>query len=648
MGRYSLGIDVGTTYTAAAVQRDARPEMMPLGSTNVIVPTVVVLREDGEVLVGEVAERRAVAEPARVAREFKRRMGDSTPIVVGGTPYGAEALVAQVLRAVVKEATAREGSAPDHVVLTHPASWSTFKVDLLAQAARLAGIESVTFLTEPQAAAIHYASQARLEPGATIAVYDLGGGTFDAAVLRRTASGFELLGIPEGMERFGGIDIDRAVLAHVDDTLAGELAQQAESGGPAVAAALARVREDARTAKEVLSNDSDAVIPVLLPGLNSEVRVTRAELENMIRPRLTETIDALYRTVRSAGLDWADLSAILTVGGSSRIPLVREVVKERTGRPVVVDTHPKHAIALGAAEAGWQSLAAATPTVVPPPPPPPSPPLAASAPLAPPVPSAAAVLPAAAAAQSTTPAARITALLGDRAKRPRLLIAAGVVALVLIVAVVALTRGKSSPAKAGGATSTTASTPGTTTPPTTAPPTSTAAPSTVAATVAPTTAPVTVAAAPTQQVADSTGSFTVLLPAGMATNTAPLTLSGVSFAHVSGSNDLAGYLAGNWSSGGISVLATDSASVTPSQAAAALSPGASCTSSSGEQPYTTPQSSGVMVEYNGCSGSYAETIIAVEVPAAHAVVLVGGTGPGPTAAGLTESIKNVLASVRPL
>jgi actin-like ATPase involved in cell morphogenesis len=576
-------------------------------------------------------------------------MGDSTPIVVGGTPYGAEALVAQVLRAVVKEATAREGSPPDHVVLTHPASWSTFKVDLLAQAARLAGIESVTFLTEPQAAAIHYASQARLEPGATIAVYDLGGGTFDAAVLRRTANGFELLGIPEGMERFGGIDIDRAVLAHVDDTLAGELAQQAESGGPAVAAALARVREDARTAKEVLSNDSDAVVPVLLPGLNSEVRVTRAELENMIRPRLTETIDALYRTVRSAGLDWADLSAILTVGGSSRIPLVREVVKERTGRPVVVDTHPKHAIALGAAEAGWQSLAAVTATVVPPPPPPPPTPSSPGAgTLAPPVPAAAAVLPTAAAAQSVAPTARIAALLGDRAKRPRLLIAAGVVAVVLIVAVVALTRGKDSPAKAGAATSTTASTPvTTTTPPTTAAPTSTAAPSTVPVTVA-TTAPVTVAAAPTQQVADSTGSFTVLLPAGMATNTAPLTLSGVSFAHVSGSTDLAGYLAGSWSSAGISVLATDSSSVTPSQAAAVLNPGAACTSSSGEQPYTTPQGSGVMVEYNGCGGAYAETIIAVEVPAAHAVVLVGGTGQGPTAAGLTDSIKNVLASVRPL
>jgi actin-like ATPase involved in cell morphogenesis len=653
MGRYSLGIDVGTTYTAAAVQRDGRAEMMPLGSTNVIVPTVVVLREDGEVLVGEVAERRAVAEPARVAREFKRRMGDPTPIVVGGTPYGAEALVAHVLRVVVREATAREGTAPDNVVLTHPASWSTFKVDLLAQAARMAGIESVTFLTEPQAAAIHYASQARLVAGATFAVYDLGGGTFDAAIVRRTVDGFELLGIPEGMERFGGIDIDRAVLAHVDDNLAGELAQQAEAGGAGVAAALARVRDDVRSAKEVLSNDSDAVVPVMLPGLNSEVRITRAELENMIRPRLTETIDALHRTVRSAGLDWADLTAILTVGGSSRIPLVREVVKERTGRPVVVDAHPKHAISLGAAQAGWQILnSSSTSQSVPPPPPPapppPAPPTSApsmAAVMPPPPTSAAALAAAAVSAQGATP----KAVAQMRSKRTALMVGGGVAAIALVLGVLALTRKDNSAASSGPANSAPAeaSTPVTTAPSTT-PPTTVVQTTLAPITVVPTTVPVAPPTGPTQNVADSTGSFIVSLPAGMATSTAPLTLSGVSFAHVSGSADLAGYLAGTWGSNGISVLATDASLMNASQAAALLSPGASCTSTSGEQPYTTPQGSGVLVEYNGCGGgAFAETIIAVNVPAANATVLVGGTGQAPSSAGLTSAIETVLASVRP-
>ena len=275
-----------------------------------------------------------------------------------------------------------------------------------------------------------------MEPGATIAVYDLGGGTFDAAVLRRTTTGFELLGIPEGMERFGGIDIDRAVLAYVDDTLAGELTAQAEHPDAAAAGALARLRDDARTAKEALSSDSDAVVAVLLPGLNSEVRLTRAELENMIRPRLTETIDTLHRTVRSAGLDWQDLTAILAVGGSSRIPLVREVVRDRTGRPVVVDAHPKHAIALGAAAAAW---AAMTPPVT----------VVGAGVLAPPVLSP----PTPASATPSDPAAVAPATGSTVARRSpskrTLLIGGGVVAAILLVGGVLFTQGGGDTASLG-------------------------------------------------------------------------------------------------------------------------------------------------------------------------------------------------------
>jgi hypothetical protein len=237
----------------------------------------------------------------------------------------------------------------------------------------------------------------------------------------------------------------------------------------------------------------------------------------------------------------------------------------------------------------------------------------------------------------------------------------GAVAAALLAGGVALaTRGGgSSTLKAAadtGSTTTVAATtaPVTSTPvPTTAQPTTTpvpttAAPTTPAPTVAPTVPAPTVAPVATREVADSTGSFAVTLPAAMATNTASLTLGGIAFAHVSGSTDLTGYLAGNWGTDGVSVLATDSASVTPSQAAAALRP-AACTVTSGEQPYTTPNGSGVLVEYDSCGGgTWAESIIAVEVPAAHALVLIGGTGQGPANAGLTAELEAILASVRPL
>ena len=210
----------------------------------------------------------------------------------------------------------------------------------------------MSLLTEPEAAAINYAGQQRVETGEVVAVYDFGGGTFDAAVVRKTPSGFEIIGVPEGIERLGGIDIDAAVLAHVDTALDGQL-RELDTSDPAVRSALSRLRDECRRAKEALSTDTDTSIPVSVPGLQTEVRLTRAELEAMIRPRIRETVDALERAVASASLSMADVSRILLVGGTSRIPLIGEILRETTGRPVALDAHPKFAICSGAAaEAG--------------------------------------------------------------------------------------------------------------------------------------------------------------------------------------------------------------------------------------------------------------------------------------------------------
>jgi hypothetical protein len=124
---------------------------------------------------------------------------------------------------------------------------------------------------------------------------------------------------------------------------------QVDANDPATLAALARLREECRRAKEALSSDTDATIPIFLPGIQTELRLTRSEFEDSIRPRIHETIEALGRATRSAGLGFEDVDRVLLVGGSSRIPLVAEMVREATGRPVAVDAHPKHTMALGAA-----------------------------------------------------------------------------------------------------------------------------------------------------------------------------------------------------------------------------------------------------------------------------------------------------------
>ena len=150
---YALGVDLGTTFTAASTWRDGHAEIASLGSHSAAVPSVVLLREDETFLTGEPANRRGLSEPHRVAREFKRRFGDTTPILLGGVPYSAEALMARLLRWVADEVARREGGPPVGVTVSHPANWGPYKTDLLRQAVRRAGLElPFSFTTEPEAA----------------------------------------------------------------------------------------------------------------------------------------------------------------------------------------------------------------------------------------------------------------------------------------------------------------------------------------------------------------------------------------------------------------------------------------------------------------------------------------------------------------
>jgi molecular chaperone DnaK len=362
---YHLGIDLGTTYTAAAVHEGSPqrgPEVVTLGERGPTAPSVLCLQADGGFVAGDAAERHAVTEPHRIARQFKRRLGDPTPILVADAAVPAEVLTGQLLRWVVDTVVrARGGERPASIVLTHPANWGPYKRDLLDKAAVVAGVPGCLLVTEPQAAAISYASQERVDEGAVVAVYDLGGGTFDAAVLRKEADGgFTILGSPEGIERLGGIDVDAALFARVTGAVE-EAYESLDPDDPQALAAVSRLRIECTQAKEGLSLDSEIRVPVLLPNVQTQVRVTRAELEEMIRPTLAETVTALERALRSASLAPDAVDHVLLVGGSSRIPLVAQLVSSGLGRPVAVDTHPKHAVALGAAIVAARAAGALAP-----------------------------------------------------------------------------------------------------------------------------------------------------------------------------------------------------------------------------------------------------------------------------------------------
>ncbi|MEJ1112758.1 Hsp70 family protein [Paenarthrobacter sp. CCNWLY172] len=358
---YVLAIDVGTSFTAAALVKPDQgptptPEILPLGLHGNAVPSVLFYTDDGRVLVGEAAERRGLDDPHHMVREFKRRIGDSVPLAVGEGWLAPEDVYATMARWVVDRAGEREGTAPSSIIMTHPAAWGQHRTSVVLAALNAAGLHDITLISEPEAAALHYASQTRVEDGSIIAVYDLGGGTFDTAILRKAGAGnFELLGRPDGIETLGGADFDAAVLRHVMGHV--KASGDVDPEAPDTLAALSRLRRECREAKEALSLDSESSVAVSLPGTQLSVRLVRAEFEALIEEPLRETVEALERSLQSVNVDSQDLSAVLLIGGSSRIPLVAQMISVELGRPIAVDADPKSSICLGAAVAGLRSRA---------------------------------------------------------------------------------------------------------------------------------------------------------------------------------------------------------------------------------------------------------------------------------------------------
>ena len=352
---YSLGVDLGTAYTAAAVCQNGQVEVIRLGDRSDFVRSVVYRGFDGTFLFGELAERHTVTEPERISREFKRRIGDTkTPIVIGGTPMSAHALSRALLNWVLEVVTAAQGGPPDQLTVSFPANWGPFRRELMHQVTALPDDIPVSFCTEPEAVAVHFASTGRAADNGPVAVYDLGAGTFDTCLLRRTPDGlFELFGTPGGIEQCGGEDFDYAILRWVLHTtgLEGFDADDEEGLG-----ALARLRRECVEAKEALTTDTEATIAVGLTGRPTRVRLTRDEFGELIQPLVSETVDSLELAIRRSGQKPEELSAIVLAGGSARIPLVSEMVTERLGRPVTVSSRPKLCVAMGASLVGASNM----------------------------------------------------------------------------------------------------------------------------------------------------------------------------------------------------------------------------------------------------------------------------------------------------
>ncbi|WP_261165283.1 Hsp70 family protein [Microbacterium sp. Marseille-Q6965] len=363
---YFIGVDIGTSRTAAATARLAPDRSLftdafCLGRNTDSTPTAVYVG-DAELLFGEPAERRGAAEPGRLIREFKRRIGDDVPVVAGDRHLWPEELYAHAVDEVIRTVSEREGSHPSGVAITVPATWGPHRTELVSAAIARRGWSDVELITEPEAAARHYESTRPLAVGRALGVYDLGGGTFDAVVLRKDDDDrVRIVGRPVGIAELGGSDFDDLVLRHALRT-AGIEAEAWAVAGDRGRVTLASLRRECVEAKESLSFDGETVIPVLTDGNLATVRLTRAEFEDMIDDRIEQTVAAFDEALSSAGVEASELDAILLTGGSSRIPRIAQVLSERFGRPIAVDADPKAIIALGAARAIAQRAQVGSPS----------------------------------------------------------------------------------------------------------------------------------------------------------------------------------------------------------------------------------------------------------------------------------------------
>ncbi|WP_244214962.1 Hsp70 family protein, partial [Amycolatopsis thermalba] len=345
-----LSIDLGTSSTVAVLSAFGRgPRVIEIDGS-VTMSSAIFAGEDGTLVVGQDAERRARLDPARFEPNPKRRIDDAT-LLLGDTVVEVTDALAAVLRRVAEEAHRQLAGQPlDQVRLSHPARWGATRQQLLRQAAIKAGLGAdPVLIPEPVAAAAHYASLGRaLAPGSTLAVYDLGAGTFDCAVIGVTDRGFTVLA-DNGLPDLGSLDIDQALLEHVgrqvSHTDPAQWQRMLRPGSLADWRTRRALLQDVREAKETLSRHAHTEVP--MPEPFDDVLVTRAELEALVRPNLLRSAEMLAATIRDAGRTPQQLTGVYLVGGPSRMPLVATLLAEQLGVLPTSQDQPETAVAFG-------------------------------------------------------------------------------------------------------------------------------------------------------------------------------------------------------------------------------------------------------------------------------------------------------------
>ena len=346
-----IGIDLGTTNSCVAVMEGGEPKVIPNAEGARTTPSVVAFSKTGERMVGQVAKRQAITNPDRTISSIKREMGTNYRVNIDGKSYTPPEISAMVLQKLKTDAEAYLGETVTEAVITVPAYFSDSQRQATKDAGKIAGLDVKRIINEPTAAALAYGLDKESEQ--KIMVYDLGGGTFDVSVLEIGDGVIEVLATA-GDTRLGGDDFDKCVTDYLVEEF--KKAEGVDLSGDKVA--MQRLREAAEKAKCDLSGvtSTNVNLPYITADANGpkhlDVTLTRAKFNELTHHLVERTMAPVRQALSDAGLSVNDLSKVLLVGGSTRIPAVQEAVKSFTGKEPFKGINPDECVAVGAAIQG--------------------------------------------------------------------------------------------------------------------------------------------------------------------------------------------------------------------------------------------------------------------------------------------------------
>ncbi len=345
-----IGIDLGTTNSCVAFLEGGEPVVIPNSEGMRTTPSVVAFK-DGERMVGNIAKRQAITNPDRTIASIKRDMGSSRKVHIEGKDYTPQEISAMILQKLKTDAEAYLGETVTQAVITVPAYFTDSQRQATKDAGRIAGLEVLRIINEPTAAALAYGMDK--ENNQKILVYDLGGGTFDVSILEIGDGVFQVLATA-GNNRLGGDDFDQLIM----DYIAEDFKKNNGIDLRQDKMALQRLKEASEKAKIDLSGVAQTTINLPFITMDKsgpkhlDITITRAKFNELINDLVEQTRTLMQKCLSDAGLSASQVDKVILVGGSSRIPLVQDVVKKITGKEPFKGINPDECVAIGASIQG--------------------------------------------------------------------------------------------------------------------------------------------------------------------------------------------------------------------------------------------------------------------------------------------------------